>query len=76
MPLYVAASALQLLLLQRHCTSINFIFGTFTMRLGSYAILGLMRVFVFGGGRLGRVIRSSGKDTGEEGVEGLVGIKG
>mmetsp|Transcript_10025 Transcript_10025/g.14809 ORF Transcript_10025/g.14809 Transcript_10025/m.14809 type:complete len:579 (+) Transcript_10025:82-1818(+) len=68
--------ALQLLLLQRHCTSINFIFGTFTMRLGSYAILGLMRVFVFGGGRLGRVIRSSGKDTGEEGVEGLVGIKG
>jgi Na+-driven multidrug efflux pump len=47
---------LQLFLLRNYCTTVAFIFGTWTMRLGSYAALTLLRVSS-GYGPLGRVIR-------------------
>jgi len=45
----------QLFLLRNYCTSIAFVFGTFTFRLGSYALLALARTWL-GFGPLGRAI--------------------
>jgi len=47
---------LQLYMLQNYCTSVGFIFGTFTIRLGSYAALALARAYL-GYGSLGKVMR-------------------
>lgn len=46
----------QIALLRNHCSSLSFVFGTFTMRLGVYAVLAMMRV-ASGQGALGKVIR-------------------
>ena len=46
----------QLLLLRLYCTNITQIFGTFIIRLGTYAILSLLRVG-FGYGTLGRAMK-------------------
>jgi Na+-driven multidrug efflux pump len=50
---------LQLGLLKSSCDSLSFVFGTFTMRLGVYAILALGRA-ALGYGVLGRIIRKHG----------------
>ena len=49
---------LQLFLLQSAwCTTITAVFGTFTIRLGSYAVTSLLRAGL-GRGKLGRALRS------------------
>jgi Na+-driven multidrug efflux pump len=46
----------QIYLLHNHCTSIGFVFGTFTMRLGVYAVAALVRSIGMGRGNLGSVL--------------------
>lgn len=59
---------LQMVLLKTWCTNISDIFTTFTLRLGSYAVVSVMRA-ALGFGALGRAICSSrvveGKATKE-----------
>lgn len=45
----------QVFLLQNYCTSLTHVFGTFTMRLGVYALLAMLRTRI-GSGPLGRVM--------------------
>jgi len=52
----------QLYLLRNHCSSIAFVFGTFTFRLGSYALLSLVRMWS-GNGPLGKVMYGQQKKT-------------
>mmetsp|Transcript_44021 Transcript_44021/g.106144 ORF Transcript_44021/g.106144 Transcript_44021/m.106144 type:complete len:521 (-) Transcript_44021:110-1672(-) len=54
---------LQLFLLKNWCSSISQVYATFTLRLGSYAAVSLLRVFS-GFGPLGRVIRGKKKQGG------------
>ena len=53
---------LQLVLLRSYCTSVSFIFATFTVRLGSYALMALARSFA-GFGTLGKVMKSKNSST-------------
>ena len=46
------------------CTTVSAVFGTFTFRLGSYAMLGLIRV-ALGYGPLGKALRRN-HQTGDE----------
>lgn len=52
----------QMYLLTNWCTSISDIFATFIFRLGSYAIVSLIRAG-FGQGKLGRALLSGGGTT-------------
>jgi len=52
----------QLFLLKTWCSSISDIFATFIFRLGSYAIVSLLRAG-FGYGKLGRAMSSGGNGT-------------
>ena len=52
----------QLFLLKTWCSSISDIFATFIFRLGSYAIISLLRAG-FGYGKLGRAMLSGGNGT-------------
>jgi hypothetical protein len=52
----VLTTLLQIFLLKAWCSSLSNIYTTFTLRLGSYALVSLVRVFL-GFGPLGRVIR-------------------
>jgi len=62
----VATMILQLFLLKNWCSSISQVYATFTLRLGSYAVISLLRVFS-GFGPLGRVVRR--KTKGDIAVE-------
>ena len=55
---------LQIFLLTTWCSSITDIFSTFTLRLGSYAVVSVIRA-AFGFGALGRAIRSGGILSGK-----------
>lgn len=65
----VITMLLQIALLKRWCTSISDIYATFTLRLGSYAVVSLLRVFL-GLGGLGRVIRSTSDIFNGEKING------
>ena len=49
------------------CTTVSAVFGTFTFRLGSYALLGLLRVSL-GYGPLGKALRR--KEQAADGING------
>ena len=51
----IATTIMQLYLLKTRCSNISAILGTFTLRLGLYALISLMRVGL-GYGRLGRAM--------------------
>ena len=54
--------AVQLVLLKTWCSNISDIFATFIFRLGSYAIVALLRAG-FGYGKLGRALMIGGSGT-------------
>jgi Na+-driven multidrug efflux pump len=54
----LATMIMQLVLLRTWCTSLSGVFATFTLRLGSYAVISLLRTLM-GKGAVGRVIRGS-----------------
>ena len=56
----LATMLLQLFLLKSWSTNLSDIFTTFTLRLGSYAVVSLVRA-TLGYGKLGNVLRSGAK---------------
>ena len=54
----LATMLLQLFLLKTWCSSLSDVFTTFTLRLGSYAVVSLIRAGL-GYGKLGKALRSS-----------------
>jgi hypothetical protein len=53
----LATMAIQIFILRTWCSSVSDVFATFTLRLGSYAMLSLLRTFV-GKGSIGRAMKS------------------
>jgi hypothetical protein len=60
----LATMVMQLVLLKTWCSNLSDIFATFTLRLGSYAVISLIRA-ALGYGKLGRAIFSSSTKSSE-----------
>jgi hypothetical protein len=65
---------LQIKLLDSYCSSISDIYATYTIRLGSYAVISLLRV-ALGKGPLGRAIRKGKSNDIQYAVNGINGAE-